>query len=127
MPLRDMAHLMPQHRRQLVPVADGADQAKMNAKITARQGKRIDGTVTDQKNLPGKALLELRMQLTPGPGSSHQRLPDTLHVIDQHWVIHVIRVPVNTGGNAVANPALRCSRQLGVIAQGRKEAAWTDD
>ena len=122
MPLCDVSQLVAQHSGQLVPAADSPNQAQMHAQKAARQCKRIDGAVTDQKQLPGKALVQLGTQFASRPRSRHQGLPDGLQVVRQHHVVNVVRVAVNTGGNAVANAALGRSGQLGVVAQRRQSA-----
>ena len=46
-PLRDVAHLVAQHRRQLVGAAHNANQAQMHAEVAARQCKRVHAAVAD--------------------------------------------------------------------------------
>ena len=106
MPLGDVAQFMAQYRRQLVTVAHRANQAQMHAQVATRQRKGIDAAVTNQKQLPGKALVQLRRDVPTRARCRHQGLPNALQVVPQHRVVDVVWIPVNAGGNALANASL---------------------
>ena len=112
-----MAHFVAQHSGQFVAVADSANQAQMHTKIPAGQCKGVDAFVAQQKKLPGKAFVELRAQITPRPRCVFQRLPDALYVVDQHRIVHKIRVAVDTCGNSVANAPFSSSSEVRVVAK----------
>ena len=95
----------------------------MQAKKAAGQGKGIDAAVLDQKNLPGKAFVQLGRQLAALARRSQQRLPDALHIARQHRVVQHIRVTVEAGGDPVAQPPLGRRWQLGGVAQRRQRRA----
>src|SRR5688572_11267819 len=112
MALRDMAELVTKHGRHFIRRAYRGDQPQMQAKIAARQGESVDAPVTNQGYLPGKPFVELGMQLAARTRGRHQRQPDTLDVVSKHRVIDIVRIPVNAGGNTVANAALGRGGQL---------------
>ena len=117
MPLRYVAELVRHDGGQLIGTADHGDQAGVYAKIAARQREGVNAPVTHQHHVPSEALFELVAQLTARPSGIHQRLPDALHIVAQHRVVNVVGVSKNTHGNAVAQPPLARSRELGAVTQ----------
>ena len=81
MPLRDVAELVRQHRGQLVPAADHAQQAQVQAEVAPRQGEGVDRAVAPHEDLPGKGLVQLRQQFATLARRRQQGLPDALHIV----------------------------------------------
>ena len=108
---------MTQHSRQLIATADSANQPEMHTKVPARQRESVDAAVAQQKELPGKAFIQLWAELTPGLCGMLQGLPNALHIVDQHRVIDKIRIAVNAGGNTVANAPFSRSGEVSVVPQ----------
>ncbi len=117
MPLRDVAQLVPQHRRQLVAVADHCNQTHVHTQVAAGQGKSVHRAVAPEHDLPGKALVQFRRQIAPQPGGRQQGLPNALHVVGQHGVVQVVGVAVNFAGNAVAQASFVAAGHVAAIAQ----------
>ena len=69
--LRDVRHLVRQHRSQLVARGDGAHQPQVQAEIAARQREGVDGAVAPQQHLPGVALVQLGGQFAARARTGH--------------------------------------------------------
>ena len=106
MALRDVGQLMAHHSGKFIAIAYKADQPQVHAQIAAWQRKSVDGAVTNQKQLPGKARLKLRRKLAARPSCCHQGLPDSLQIVGQYRIVNIVGIAVNAGGDAVPNPPL---------------------
>ena len=95
----------------------------MDTKISARQRKGIDALVAQQEELPGKTLVQLRAELAAALRGTLQRLPDALHIVHQHRVVHKIGIAVDADGNTVANAPFGSEGEISVVSQGRQRAA----
>jgi hypothetical protein len=76
--LGDVAHLVAQHRGQLVARTHHAHQPEVQPEVAAGQGKGVDAAVAPQEDLPGEALVQLGRQLAAraAPASARQ-MPST--------------------------------------------------
>jgi len=68
-----------------------------------------------------RSLVELGRELAAHAGCGHQRLPDRLHVVDQHRVVDVVGVSVQLPRDLVAQPALGGRRHLAAVAEPRQQ------
>ena len=119
--LRDVRQLVAEHGRKLVPAADDGDQPEVEPEVTARQRKGVDGAVAAQKDLPGKALVELGRELATHPCCGQQTLPDVLHVFDDDRVVDVVGVAVDLARDLVAESALGTGRHLAAISHAGQQ------
>ena len=121
--LRYVTQLMPEHRCQFIAAANHRQQPQMNTKISARQRKRIDRAVAPEHDLPGKALTQFTAKVATQARRRQQRLPDALHIVDQHRIVNVIRVTVDFARNPVTQSALDIAAHLAAIPQRRQLVA----
>ncbi|MNV36108.1 hypothetical protein D3C71_1275730 [compost metagenome] len=116
--LGDVAELVGQHRGQLVAGGNDPDQAKVHAQIAARQRKRVHRAVAPQQDLPREALIQLWRELPTRLGGSHQRAPDTLHIVGNDGVVDVVGVSVKFADDAVTQATLGAGGEVAGVAEG---------
>ena len=114
--LRHVRELVGHHRGQLIAAAHRTNQPQVHPQIATGQGKGVNALVAAQQNLPGKALADFLRQIAALTRRFHQRLPDAEHIGMQLRVVDIVRVAVERGNDAVAQPALFAGRQVCAIA-----------
>ena len=90
--LRDVRHLVAEHRSELVARAGDGDQAEVHADVAAGQGECVDARVAHEERLPGEALVDVGGDVAEAAPAATERLPDRLQVLEQQRVVDVVRI-----------------------------------
>jgi len=120
--LRHVRQLVCQHRGELVGVGRQREQSQVHAHVTAGPREGVDGPVAHQEHLPGELALEIGVDVTGGARGGQQRLPEALHVGQQHRVVEEVGVAPSLAQDLLADALLVGHRQVdrGRLAQRRK-------
>ena len=104
--LRDVRHLVREHRGELVARRRHRDQAEVDADVAAGQRECVDARIADQERLPGEARSMSAVMLPSERDCGDERLPDRLEVLEQQRVVDVVGVDADLAHDLVAELAL---------------------
>ena len=119
-PLRHMAQLVRDHRRQLLRPLGDRQQPQVHPHVATRQRKRVDRFGAVDHQLPGQAIAQLGRHIAARARRCDQRLPDRLQIVHQHRIVEVVWVAVDLRGDLVAQAPLVGHRHARAIAQTRQ-------
>ena len=110
-PLRHVRQLVRKDRRQFIRRPSACDQTEVQADVAARQGEGVERTVTDQEQVPGEGLVDVRPEITARARRTDQALPERQRVIPQQGVVEIGRVTTQLTHDLVAQTPLGAHRK----------------
>jgi len=115
MALRDVRHLVAEHRGEFVARRGDGDHAQVDADEAARQREGVDGRVAHEKGFPGETLVDIGGDVAEPARGRDQRVPDGVQILEQQRVVDVVGIGADLAHDLVAQLAFGADREIGRI------------